>query len=74
MSASFPTMKAVRLYGPRDLRVDQIPHPGQPGPGQALLRVTAVGVCGSDFPLRHGGSFFIAFYSMKRSIVFDCAT
>ena len=41
-------MRAVRLYGPRDLRVDQIPHPGQPGPGQALLRVTAVGVCGSD--------------------------
>jgi len=48
MSASSQTMTAVRLYGPRDLRVDQIPHPGQPGPGQALLRVTAVGVCGSD--------------------------
>ena len=41
-------MTAVRLYGPRDLRVEQVPHPGLPGPGQALLRVTAVGVCGSD--------------------------
>ncbi len=42
------TMTAVRLYGPADLRVEQIPHPGPPGPGQALLRVTAVGICGSD--------------------------
>jgi len=38
----------VRLHGPADLRVEQIPHPGPPGPGQVLLRVTAVGVCGSD--------------------------
>ncbi len=42
------TMRAARLYGPRDLRIDQIPAPGLPGPGQALLRVTAVGICGSD--------------------------
>jgi len=42
------TMIAVRLHGPADLRVEQLPHPGPPGPGQALLRVTAVGVCGSD--------------------------
>jgi L-iditol 2-dehydrogenase len=41
-------MQAVRLYGPKDLRVDQVPHPGAPGPEQALLRVTAVGICGSD--------------------------
>ena len=43
------TMLAARLYGPEDLRVDQIPHPGQPKKvGQVLLRVTAVGICGSD--------------------------
>ncbi|GIV76577.1 MAG: sorbitol dehydrogenase [Litorilinea sp.] len=41
-------MTAVRLYGPRDLRVDRVPHPGPPGPEQVLLRVTAVGICGSD--------------------------
>lgn len=41
-------MTAARLHGPRDLRVEQLPHPGPPGPEQALLRVTAVGVCGSD--------------------------
>lgn len=48
MSSFGPTMTAVRLHGPRDLRVDQVPRPAPPGPGQALLRVTAVGICGSD--------------------------
>lgn len=43
-----PTMMAARLHGPADLRVEQVPHPGPPGPDQALLRVTAVGICGSD--------------------------
>jgi len=42
------TMTAVRLHGPADLRVEQVEHPGPPGPGEALLRVTAVGICGSD--------------------------
>lgn len=42
------SMIAVRLHGPRDLRVERAPHPGTPGPGMALLRITAVGVCGSD--------------------------
>lgn len=45
---SSPTMTAARLYGPNDLRIDQVPHPGPPGPGEILLRVTAVGICGSD--------------------------
>ena len=41
-------MLAVRLHGPRDLRVDQIPDPGHPGQGEVRLRVSAVGICGSD--------------------------
>jgi L-iditol 2-dehydrogenase len=39
---------AARLHGPCDLRVDEIPHPGDPPPGQVLVRVEVVGVCGSD--------------------------
>jgi len=39
-------MKAVRLYGPSDMRLDDIPVP-EPGPGQVLLEVLSVGVCGS---------------------------
>jgi L-iditol 2-dehydrogenase len=41
-------MKAVRLHGPRDLRVEDVPPPPLPGPGEALIRVGAVGICGSD--------------------------
>jgi L-iditol 2-dehydrogenase len=47
-STNEPTMLAARLHGPCDLRIDRVPHPGPPGPGQVLLRVRAVGVCGSD--------------------------
>jgi len=42
------SMHAARLYGPRDIRVERMPHPGAPGPGDVLLRVTATGICGSD--------------------------
>ncbi len=42
------TMLAARLQGPSDIRVEAVPSPGPPGAGQALLRVTAVGICGSD--------------------------
>jgi L-iditol 2-dehydrogenase len=41
-------MLAARLHGPADLRIDSLPHPGPPGEGKALIRVTAVGICGSD--------------------------
>ena len=40
-------MKAVLLYVPRDMRLEDIPTP-EPGPGEALVRIRAVGVCGSD--------------------------
>ncbi|MCL4560327.1 MAG: alcohol dehydrogenase catalytic domain-containing protein [Chloroflexi bacterium] len=40
-------MKALRLYHPGDLRVVDEPTP-QPGAGEALVRVKAVGLCGSD--------------------------
>jgi L-iditol 2-dehydrogenase len=41
-------MIAARLHGPRDLRIEPIPDAGPPGPGEVLLRVRAVGICGSD--------------------------
>jgi len=39
-------VKAARLYGPGDLRIDELGVP-EPGPGQVLLQVLTVGVCGS---------------------------
>jgi len=38
---------AARLYGTRDIRAVTEPVP-VPGPGEELVRVTAVGICGSD--------------------------
>ena len=40
-------MLALRLHPDRRLRLHEEPVP-EPGPGQALLRVCAVGLCGSD--------------------------
>lgn len=42
-------MKAVRMYAPRDLRLEQIPVP-QIKMNEALIKVMAVGICGSDIP------------------------
>ncbi len=41
------TMKAALYQGKRKLKVATIPRP-EPGPGEALVRVRAEGVCGSD--------------------------
>jgi L-iditol 2-dehydrogenase len=40
-------VRAARLYAVGDLRVGEEPVP-EAGPGMSLLRVTAVGICGSD--------------------------
>jgi L-iditol 2-dehydrogenase len=40
-------MKAARLHGAGDIRLSEEPVP-EPGPGTCLVRVTAVGICGSD--------------------------
>ena len=40
-------MKVVRLHAPGDLRHHDEPRP-TPGPGETLVRVNAVGICGSD--------------------------
>ena len=40
-------MEVLRLHSSYDLRLHAEPEP-LPGPGESLLRVTAIGVCGSD--------------------------
>jgi L-iditol 2-dehydrogenase len=40
-------MRVARLHGVRDIRIAEEPTPA-PGPGESLIRVTAVGLCGSD--------------------------
>jgi (R,R)-butanediol dehydrogenase/meso-butanediol dehydrogenase/diacetyl reductase len=51
-------MRAAVYYGKRDLRVEERPDP-VPGPGELLLEVHAVGVCGTDAAeWQHGPSIF----------------
>ncbi len=48
-------MKAARIHGAGDMRLHDEPMP-EPGEGEALVRVTAVGVCGSDIHWLRDGS------------------
>ena len=41
-------MRAVRLYGVGDLRVEEVPRPAAPSGSDVLLKVLAAGICGSD--------------------------
>jgi len=41
------SVKVARLHGVADVRISDEPTP-TPGPGMSLVRVTAVGLCGSD--------------------------
>jgi (R,R)-butanediol dehydrogenase / meso-butanediol dehydrogenase / diacetyl reductase len=43
-------MRALRLHGVEDLRLDEVPEP-TPGPGQVKLRNGFTGICGSDLHL-----------------------
>src|ERR1017187_8123144 len=40
-------MRVARLHAVGDLRITEVPVPA-PEPGMSLVRVTAVGICGSD--------------------------
>lgn len=45
-----PYMRAARFYGPREVRIEQVPRP-IPGPNEVLVRVRAVTICPSDWRL-----------------------
>src|SRR3954465_10215097 len=41
-------MQALSLQEPNHWQCIEIPEPGKPGPGEALVRVDRVGICGTD--------------------------
>src|SRR6476659_2718530 len=41
-------MKAIQLDQPKQFRVVDVPEPPDPGPGDAVVRVHRVGICGTD--------------------------
>src|SRR3954447_19844399 len=50
-------MQAVICHGPQDYRLEEVTTP-VPGPGEALVRVEAVGICASDLKCYHGAAKF----------------
>jgi 2-desacetyl-2-hydroxyethyl bacteriochlorophyllide A dehydrogenase len=42
-------MKAIQFEKPGSIRLIDVPEPAQPGPGDAVVRVHRVGICGTDF-------------------------
>lgn len=48
-------MKAARLHGACDIRIDELPEPTEVAAGDVLLRVRAVGICGSDLHMYQDG-------------------
>jgi L-iditol 2-dehydrogenase len=41
-------LKSAQLVAPRTIEVREIPLPADPGPGEILVKLRSVGICGSD--------------------------
>lgn len=52
-------MKALRFHAAKDLRLDDIAPPPQPGAGEVLVRIRKVGICGTDLHEYLHGPIFI---------------
>jgi 2-desacetyl-2-hydroxyethyl bacteriochlorophyllide A dehydrogenase len=47
-------MRAVTFQGPNEVRVQDVPEPQLLDAGDAIVRIEATGVCGSDLHIYHG--------------------
>lgn len=66
------TARAARLHGPGDVRVEEV-DVRDPPPGHALVRVTAVGLCGSDLHWYGEGAIGDASLSRPLTLGHECA-
>jgi threonine dehydrogenase-like Zn-dependent dehydrogenase len=41
-------VRAAVLHGPKDVRIDDVPDPVDPGPGEVALEVLRAAICGTD--------------------------
>ncbi|MGV1791122.1 2,3-butanediol dehydrogenase [Rhizobium sp. A37_96] len=52
-------MKALRFHAAKDLRIEDIPAPAEPGPGQVLIENRFCGICGTDLHEYAYGPIFV---------------
>ncbi|HYZ72211.1 MAG TPA: zinc-binding dehydrogenase [Chthoniobacterales bacterium] len=52
-------MKALRYYGRKDLRAEDVPPPEKCAPNQAIVKISTCGVCGTDLHEYLAGPIFI---------------
>src|SRR3954464_10141749 len=54
-------MKTVTLEKPGRFSLQDTPQPGAPGPGEVLVRVLTVGICGTDLHAFEGTQPFFSY-------------
>jgi len=52
-------MKAAKWYAKKDIRIENVPEPGAPKPGEVKIKVAWCGICGSDLHEYLAGPIFI---------------
>ncbi len=52
-------MRALRFYAAKDLRVEDVPEPVDPGPDQVIVENRFCGICGTDLHEYAYGPIFI---------------
>jgi (R,R)-butanediol dehydrogenase / meso-butanediol dehydrogenase / diacetyl reductase len=41
-------VRALRFHGAKDIRIEEVSGPPDPGVGEVVVRVAACGICGTD--------------------------
>jgi (R,R)-butanediol dehydrogenase/meso-butanediol dehydrogenase/diacetyl reductase len=52
-------MQAALWYARDDIRIEEIPEPAGPGPGEVIIKVDACGICGTDLEEYRAGPLLI---------------
>jgi L-iditol 2-dehydrogenase len=66
-------MRAIELIAPKKLELHEVPEPAAPGPGEVLLAVESVGVCGSDVHYYNDGRVGDQIITFPYAIGHECS-